>query len=174
VQTIEASFPYTDDGVKCIDSDAVHKLHPHVSTVASGDLDVEKEGTYYVTYDSGYGHHESACELPPRLFRTVIVKDMLKPVIAVHYGDQDLISTASAIQKLEIASPHNLVDIASAVRALEPHKTAAGLMGEVSIGRGASLTLTIVCCSALTVLVAVSVFKRRLPTLVETRPRLSV
>jgi hypothetical protein len=134
VQTIEASFPWEDSGVRCIDSDSVihynettrqgsstsWKLHPHVTTVVTGHVDVDNGGTYKVTYDSGFGTHlHPHCELPPQLIRTVVVQDTLKPVIAVHYRQVEL---TNAFKKLEAASPHGLIDTAAAVLALKPHK----------------------------------------------------
>jgi len=79
--TWEAGFAYSDKGATCEDSiDGVRT--PDVSGVAG--VDVDRTGTYYVTYKatntqgtSNYAWDENCCATR----RTVIVTDTLKPVI---------------------------------------------------------------------------------------------
>jgi len=93
--TREASFPYTDEGAACSD---VHDGKTAVVTV--GKFDVEKVGTYKLTYRSkdkiGNWNDGAKCHCggarpskkfcPNNYIRTIYVKDTLKPVISLSYN----------------------------------------------------------------------------------------
>jgi len=83
--TIEASFPFDDPGVTCVDT-FDGELVDHIQTV--GYLDTEKTGTYYLTYRavdlSGNGN-DGNCIGNQTVIRTVQVIDTLSPVIQLHY-----------------------------------------------------------------------------------------
>merc|ERR1712070_972219 len=85
-QTVEASFPFADLGATCSDNYDSEITQSKVSHV-----NVEKAGTYHVTYravdksgnsNTDCGHRE--------VVRTVIVQDTLKPVIGLKYNDMVL------------------------------------------------------------------------------------
>merc|ERR1711871_493866 len=97
--THEASFEYVDAGAKCSDN-----IDGEVRVTVDNGVDVEKTGTYYVTYTArnsaglwndgkhGAGREDGdSCKddngKPDnrRYVRTVVIKDSLKPVISVRY-----------------------------------------------------------------------------------------
>jgi hypothetical protein len=74
--SIEASFPYVDEGATCSDTfDGMKKVK------SSGTVDPNIPGTYKLTYTAmdKVGNHAKDA------IRTVIVQDTLKPVIALKY-----------------------------------------------------------------------------------------
>jgi len=81
--TVEASFPYDDEGIHCTDSFST------VTTQVIGSVDVEQQGTYYVTYrsrdTSGNWAHDCADSVNKVFVRTVFVVDSLKPVLSLAY-----------------------------------------------------------------------------------------
>jgi hypothetical protein len=85
--TIEASFPYlpNDELPSCTDNcgfsaDAKCNVETAPGALVSSDVDVEKIGTYYVTYTAVALRAENQCQ-SSNLVRTVHVIDTLKPVI---------------------------------------------------------------------------------------------
>jgi len=101
--TREASFPYEDEGATCTDDlDGVLTV---TSTITNLTVDVEKTGTYFVTYfaedNAGNknfraqlggdcdGREGAACNgWNSNDIRTVHIVDTLKPVIALNYNDE--------------------------------------------------------------------------------------
>lgn len=79
---IEASFPFVDDGITCTDNFP----HPNLQYSNIGHVDVEKAGTYKITYfaTDRAGNDNSMCGQAP-VIRTVAVVDTLKPVIGLKY-----------------------------------------------------------------------------------------
>lgn len=115
--TIEASFPYTDAGATAMDSlqgkfgvcTAWTSKSKVPETSSDKIVNVEKTGTYLITYrvmDSNGNWNDGAntggCKnaqdgkAQPRAVRTVIVKDTLRPVIALKYGKK-IIHTGSSL-----------------------------------------------------------------------------
>lgn len=97
---VEASFPFHDEGVQCVDN-----FSADVQSFTSGHVDVESVGTYKLTYkarddagnwNNGDAPHGQTCLHPSGpLVRTVTVVDTLKPIIALRYKD-NLIHTPKA------------------------------------------------------------------------------
>jgi hypothetical protein len=81
--SLEASFPYTPSGAACKDS-----LDGAIRVTHAGEVDVEREGTYTVTYTAtdkaGNAGH---------FVQTVKVVDTLKPVIGLDFGDKYLVKS---------------------------------------------------------------------------------
>jgi hypothetical protein len=76
--TVEASFPYVDDGINCIDP-----TYGDGDDIVIGVVDgvnVEKTGTYTVSYTAT----DSNCQ-ESQYMRTVVVKDNLKPVLGIYH-----------------------------------------------------------------------------------------
>lgn len=76
--TVEASFPYSDDSASCVDG-----IDGQLQVVESGHVDVEKVGTYPLTYSA-----TDASGNLGRVIRTVHVMDTLKPVIGLKVGNK--------------------------------------------------------------------------------------
>jgi hypothetical protein len=73
--TTEANFPFDDPGAVCIDSH-----DGAVQTIVSGDtVDTTRTGTYVVKYGAVDGAGNRAVPVT----RTVVIRDTLKPVIAL-------------------------------------------------------------------------------------------
>jgi hypothetical protein len=87
--TVETSFPYVDAGAVCSDTvDGVLK-----NVVVTDTVDVEREGTYFVTYralDGAGNWNDGACRGSTKYIRTITVVDTLKPVVALHYNGKIL------------------------------------------------------------------------------------
>merc|ERR1712070_456404 len=92
--TVEASFPYIDAGVRCSDS-----LDGTIDdVVVSNPVDVERTGTYLVTYrarDATGNWNDGNCKHSQTYIRTVTVVDTLKPVLALHYNGKTIQNSAS-------------------------------------------------------------------------------
>jgi hypothetical protein len=90
---IEASFPYADPGVSCYDS--VDGSFTKADIQVSGLPDVEKVGTYTITYrvvDKAGNWNDGAgtnCAGAAQYKRTVDVVDSLKPVLALRLTNPD-------------------------------------------------------------------------------------
>jgi hypothetical protein len=102
--TIEASFPFSDPGIDC--TDAVDGRIARTRVIKSGFVDVEKVGSYLLTYrvqDSAGNWNDGSVDIQKRIaatgaaatkacttahsyIRTVTVVDTLKPVIAMKFG----------------------------------------------------------------------------------------
>lgn len=83
--TIEASFPYVDDGASC--SDSLDGTLPNVLT--TNTVNTEQTGLYLVTYrarDQNGNWNDGACKNSQQYIRTIRVVDTLKPVIGLHYN----------------------------------------------------------------------------------------
>lgn len=83
--TIEASFPYVDDGAIC--SDNLDGVIPNV--VTTDTVNTEQTGLYLVTYrakDQNGNWNDGACKQSQQYIRTIRVVDTLKPVLALHYN----------------------------------------------------------------------------------------
>jgi hypothetical protein len=80
--TREASFPYSDLGAVCTDN-----IDGARTTKTLGTFNVEKVGTYKLTYTAkDKSNNEIGQKKCKNLyFRTIIVKDTLKPVISLHF-----------------------------------------------------------------------------------------
>jgi len=88
--TIEASFPYLpdDDLPSCTDNcgfsaDTKCNVETAPGALVSSDVDVEKIGTYHVTYSAVALRAENQCD-STHLVRTVHVIDTMKPMISLH------------------------------------------------------------------------------------------
>jgi hypothetical protein len=95
-QTVEASFPYTDEGAACtdtLDGDLSAKIK------AVNVVDVEEVGTYVIEYrvaDASGNWNDGTttravggsapCTVAHHYYRTVQVVDTLKPVVSVYKG----------------------------------------------------------------------------------------
>jgi hypothetical protein len=79
--TVEASFPYTDPGCSCEGFFPRREL-PVTAMAVEGAVDVEAVGTYVVTYRVK-GTRNEDCINEQSLYRTVIVRDTLMPVITL-------------------------------------------------------------------------------------------
>jgi len=84
--SIEASFPYTDAGATCTDN-----IDGVVSVVKTGSVNIEKEGTYKLTYTA----KDKSANAAKQVVRTIKVSDTLKPVIALKYGGQTIHKSAA-------------------------------------------------------------------------------
>merc|ERR1712028_198396 len=95
--TREASFPYSDLGAVCTDGlDGARKTKTH------GKFNVEKVGTYKLTYTANDKSGNTIGQKKPNVgangkktcpnmyFRTIVVKDTLKPVISLHFGKKTI------------------------------------------------------------------------------------
>lgn len=95
-ETIEASFPYVDEGATCVDS--LDGVLSHVISSAN-EVDVEAVGDYVIEYrveDAARNWNDGTtarlvggtapCTVAHRYFRTVHVVDTLKPVVSVYKG----------------------------------------------------------------------------------------
>ncbi|MDA9686857.1 DUF5011 domain-containing protein, partial [bacterium] len=92
----EASFPYADAGAHCIDS----LDGPIQDVVVVNDVDVERVGTYKVTYraqDTAGNWNDGSCKGSTQSIRTVRVIDTLQPVLSLHYKDKHLLSSSGGI-----------------------------------------------------------------------------
>jgi hypothetical protein len=110
--TVEASFPFSDPGIDC--TDAVDGQIDKSHVTVTGFTDVEKVGTYFLTYrvrdSSGnwndgsvderiggrIGVAEHHCIGRHFYVRTVKVVDTLKPVIAMKFGGKIFHVTGAA------------------------------------------------------------------------------
>jgi hypothetical protein len=84
--SIEASFPYTDAGATCTDN-----IDGVVSVVKTGAVNIEKEGTYKLTYTA----KDKSANSAKQIVRTITVSDTLKPVIALKYGGKTIHKSAA-------------------------------------------------------------------------------
>lgn len=85
----EASYTYVDPGVAC--SDELDGVIPAAQVFASSTVDIEKTGTYHVTYEAvnsqgtwNYGFNYDTCAY----VRTVNIVDTLKPIMELKYGSE--------------------------------------------------------------------------------------
>merc|ERR1711896_27250 len=88
----EASFPYVDAGAKCTDL-----IDGNVATITRNTVNVERTGTYYVTYRAkntiGLWNDGAKCRYGAKKYtRTVVVIDPLKPVISLTYNGKKVTS----------------------------------------------------------------------------------
>ena len=83
---IEASFPYSDAGAKCIDN-----IDGNRPVKKTGRVNIEAEGTYKITYTA----KDKSNNWAVKIVRTIIVQDTLKPVIALKYGNQIIHKSAA-------------------------------------------------------------------------------
>lgn len=99
--TVEASFPYVDGGATCSDTFDGPKIvgEQYYPT----PVDVEKTGTYVITYTATDESGNTCDANHPR--RTVVVVDTLKPIIGLEYGGKFLHQT-KADDKTAHASHH--------------------------------------------------------------------
>lgn len=95
--TVEASFPFVDPGVNCVDLTGQEgDLDCDNSTLKiTGAVNPEKTGIYLITYQmKDYNNNWCNCgespDDPHGVIRQVTVVDTLKPVIAVYYRDKFL------------------------------------------------------------------------------------
>jgi hypothetical protein len=126
-EMVEASFPYHDPGVNCVDS-VDGECGPAMSCITTVDnrVDTQQVGTYTVVYrarDSFGNWNDENCNGHSQYVRTVEVVDTLKPVIAlhmdgslVHVGD----SSDTAIHSSSLINPAGAY-----------HQTSTQLMAEV-------------------------------------------
>lgn len=145
---VEASFPYTDPGVDCLDSMG------HVDVVVANEVNVEQVGTYTVTYRAkdaaGNWNDGAACTNPggaTHYVRTVTVVDSLKPHIDLQYkgapveveGALMAVHDGTARRRLETASaPTRPIRLP---RALAEEVGAASAMPALLTVAGAALAL---------------------------------
>jgi len=82
--SVEASFPYVDDGAACSDN----MDGQLIDIVREGPVDVELTGTYVISFRakdrSGNWNDDAHCQASPAL-RTVVVEDTLRPVISIQH-----------------------------------------------------------------------------------------
>jgi hypothetical protein len=83
---VEASFPYVDPGASCADT-----LDGAVAVTVTNPVNVERPGTYFVTYSAtdrhGNRNDGASCRGGGKQYvRRVKVVDTLKPVIALKMG----------------------------------------------------------------------------------------
>jgi len=131
--TVEASFPFSDPGINCTDNFPTAQLQ----FSQQSDLDVEKEGTYHVTYFASdrAGNTNTMCG-DAAIVRTVVVKDTMEPVIGLKYHALDLTDASK--------------------------KTAVGLMAEHSIWMShKAMGLAIGCFACGVALIAASLRQSR-------------
>merc|ERR1711988_251539 len=77
----EASFPYSDLGAVCTDN-----IDGNLgAATATGSFNVEKVGTYKLTYSTQDKSGNKQCK---NYVRTVVVQDTLKPVISLHFANK--------------------------------------------------------------------------------------
>lgn len=76
--TVEASFPYVDDGASCADS-----LDGKINVQVHGTVNVEAAGVYVIRYTAT----DAAGNPADAITRKVTVKDTLKPVIGLSVGN---------------------------------------------------------------------------------------
>lgn len=117
--TIEASFPFRDEGATCLDSLQGALPHEYHS-----NLDVESMGTYVITYvaTDQFGNintgmtcregqestqHDQCCHGGSNTFRTVTVVDTLKPVIGLKYRGNSYITAENPVEASEITGQLN-------------------------------------------------------------------
>jgi hypothetical protein len=85
----EASFPYSDLGAVCTDN-----IDGNLGAAkVAGTFDVEKVGTYKLTYSTRDESGNAQCK---DYIRTIVVQDTLKPVISLHFGGKKIHQSASA------------------------------------------------------------------------------
>jgi len=91
-QTVEASFPFHDLGATCGDSFST------ITQTQSSSVNVEKAGTYHVTYRAVDKSGNSNTDCGARaVVRTVVVVDTLKPVIGLKYNNVVLKRTSKKL-----------------------------------------------------------------------------
>merc|ERR1712100_276719 len=88
----EASSPYVDAGAKCTDL-----IDGNVATITRNTVNVERTGTYYVTYRAkntiGLWNDGAKCRYGAKKSpRPVVVIDTLKPVISLTYNGKKVTS----------------------------------------------------------------------------------
>jgi len=125
--TREASFPYADGGATCTDtldgSLGAAKVHSNVN--------IETTGTYTVSYTAADKAGNAQCKAGGYV-RTVVVKDTLKPVIALRYEGK-LVHTSSVAGNVGINGQANPAGVAfGTAGGSNPHLVAAqsSLMSE--------------------------------------------
>jgi len=93
--SVQASFPYEDEGATCTDS-LDGELTPFVTGLAQ--VNVENTGTYVITYTvtdaSGNGVDGDCAAAHPQ--RTVVVEDTMIPVISLQYRGQQLMAESTS------------------------------------------------------------------------------
>lgn len=102
--TREASFPYADGGATCTDS-LDGSLGP---ATAHSTVNVETTGTYTVSYTTTDKAGNVGCAA---YVRTVVVKDTLKPVIALRYQGK-LVHTSSVAGNVGLNGQANPAGVA--------------------------------------------------------------
>lgn len=102
-EKIEASFPYTDAGATCTDS-----LAGALTPTTYNGVDVEKTGTYTVTYrvkDTSGNWNDGQCTGSKAYVRTVKVIDTLRPVIGLKYAGK-LVHMSDSSDVSQTAAAH--------------------------------------------------------------------
>jgi hypothetical protein len=91
--SVEASFPFVDDGITCTDNFP----HPELQYAKKGRVEVEVAGVYKMTYvaTDRAGNSNEMCGQTP-IVRTVEVVDTLKPVIGLKYRTAQLLDGATS------------------------------------------------------------------------------
>jgi hypothetical protein len=121
--SIEASFPYVDEGATCSDTfDGMKKVK------SSGTVDPNTPGTYKLTYTAmdKVGNHARDA------IRTVVVQDTLKPVIALKYAGKTIHTsggTDTAVTRVSAAKGWNKKEA-------NPAASYFALMAEGATGTG--------------------------------------
>merc|ERR1712070_288044 len=95
VITVEASFPYTEEASTCTDTLDGAMPNAHIY----GQVDVEKTGTYVLTYsvtDKNGNGKDNSCTAASgtrtdHFTKTVVVEDTMIPIISLKYRGTDLV-----------------------------------------------------------------------------------
>jgi len=93
-KSVEASFPYEDEGSSCTDT-LDGELTPYV--VGLDAVNVEETGVYVITYTATDAAQNDAAQCDQTApTRTVTVEDNLKPVISLQYRGQQLMAESTS------------------------------------------------------------------------------
>merc|ERR1719456_423168 len=95
VITVEASFPYSEEPSTCTDTLDGAMPNAHIY----GDVDVEKTGTYVLTYSvtdkngngNGSGCNAASGTKTDHFTKTVVVEDTMIPIISLKYRGTNLV-----------------------------------------------------------------------------------
>merc|ERR1719420_2104444 len=95
VITVEASFPYSEEPSTCTDTLDGAMPNAHIY----GDVDVEKTGTYVLTYSvtdkngngDGSGCNAASGTKTDHFTKTVVVEDTMIPIISLKYRGTNLV-----------------------------------------------------------------------------------
>jgi hypothetical protein len=137
---VEASFPFVDDGIECT------YYWQHIKQNVTGHVDVERTGTYLLTYESEdhvlpvdeehEKHGGTDCAKLSRVVKTVVVVDTMKPVLAVNYRGQTLKEHHDGLLETHLMADGGSINNAWVVGAVASAVAGIALLGFAAAANG--------------------------------------